>query len=95
MKRFIFLIAPLLTLALLKQAQAEDNVHFSGALIATSCTLPDSDKDININFGVIVEKYLYKYQRTKSQHLPYTCKIVIPRWPVRLMLPLKVRQTVS
>ncbi|EOC1341027.1 fimbrial protein [Cronobacter dublinensis] len=70
MKSFVLLIVPLLTLALLKQAQAEDNVHFSGALIAISCTLPDSDKDININFGVIVEKYLYKYQRTKSQ--PFT-----------------------
>ncbi|STD15382.1 fimbrial protein [Cronobacter universalis] len=48
----------------------DENVHFSGALVSEPCTLPDADTDINLNFGTIVEKYLYKYERTKSQ--PFT-----------------------
>ncbi|ELY6246037.1 fimbrial protein [Cronobacter universalis] len=48
----------------------DENVHFSGALVSEPCTLPDADTDINLNFGTIVEKYLYQYERTKSQ--PFT-----------------------
>ncbi|MFW0880073.1 fimbrial protein [Cronobacter dublinensis] len=46
---------------------AEDNVHFSGALVSEPCTLPDADTDIHLDFGTVIEKYLYQYQRTKSQ----------------------------
>lgn len=46
---------------------AEDNVHFSGALVAEPCTLPDADMDIKLDFGTVIEKYLYQYQRTQSQ----------------------------
>ncbi|EOL8944466.1 fimbrial protein [Cronobacter dublinensis] len=48
-------------------AMAADNVHLSGALVAEPCTLPDTDTDIQLNFGTVIEKYLYQYQRTKSQ----------------------------
>lgn len=51
-------------------AMAEDNVHFSGALVAEPCTLPVSDTDIHVDFGTVIVKYLYQYQRTKSQ--PFT-----------------------
>ncbi|NCH59556.1 fimbrial protein [Cronobacter dublinensis] len=58
----------LLALALsLSASAAEDNVHFSGALVSEPCTLPDADTDIHLDFGTVIEKYLYKYQRTKSQ----------------------------
>lgn len=46
---------------------AEDNVHFSGALVSEPCTLPDADTDIRLDFGSVIEKYLYQYQRTKPQ----------------------------
>lgn len=46
---------------------AEDNVHFSGALVSEPCTLPDADTDIKLDFGTVIEKYLYQYQRIKSQ----------------------------
>ncbi|HGC6387727.1 TPA: fimbrial protein [Cronobacter dublinensis] len=46
---------------------AEDNVHFSGALVSEPCMLPDTDTDIHLDFGTVIEKYLYQYQRTKSQ----------------------------
>lgn len=59
---------PLLLLACTTQAPAAaDNVHFSGTLVAEPCTLPDADTDIRLDFGTVVTKYLYQYQRTKSQ----------------------------
>lgn len=48
----------------------ENNVHFHGALVAEPCTLPDSDKDIKLDFRSVIVKSLYQYQRTKSQ--PFT-----------------------
>ncbi|HCM9421907.1 TPA: fimbrial protein [Enterobacter asburiae] len=51
-------------------AKSEDNVHFSGALVAEPCTLPEADTDIHVDFGTVIVKYLYQYQRTKSQ--PFT-----------------------
>ncbi|ELQ6169040.1 fimbrial protein [Cronobacter dublinensis] len=44
-----------------------DNVHFSGTLVAEPCTLPDADKDVRLDFTAIETKFLYQYQRTKSQ----------------------------
>jgi len=46
---------------------AEDNVHFSGALVSEPCTLPDTDADITLDFGSIIKKSLYEYQRTMSK----------------------------
>ncbi|MDI6426014.1 fimbrial protein [Cronobacter dublinensis] len=64
----ILLPGTLLVLALSGSAYAvEDNVHFSGALVSEPCTLPEADTDIQLDFGSVVEKYLYQYQRTKSQ----------------------------
>ena len=42
----------------------EDNVQFSGALVAEPCTLPDADTDIRLDFGTIIASYLYEYQKT-------------------------------
>ncbi|MEP9267631.1 fimbrial protein [Enterobacter asburiae] len=64
---FPALLAGMLTMS---AAQAADNVHFSGALVAEPCTLPDADTDIHVDFGTVIVKYLYQYQRTKSQ--PFT-----------------------
>ncbi|ELY3771524.1 type 1 fimbrial protein [Cronobacter dublinensis] len=43
------------------------NIDFSGTLVAEPCTLPDADKDVWLDFSTIETKYLYQYQRTKSQ----------------------------
>ncbi|HBE9078277.1 MULTISPECIES: fimbrial protein [Serratia] len=45
-------------------SQAVDNVRFRGALVADPCTLRVTDENINIDFGSIVEKYLYINTRT-------------------------------
>lgn len=46
---------------------AVDNVHCSGTLVGGPCTLQDADMDIKLDFGTVIEKYLYQYQRTQSQ----------------------------
>ena len=45
-------------------SQVVDNVRFRGALVADPCTLRVTDENINIDFGSIVEKYLYLNTRT-------------------------------
>lgn len=47
--------------------EGTDNVHFSGALVAEPCTLSDEDANIKLDFGTIIESYLYQYQRTLSK----------------------------
>lgn len=70
MKKYALLFVMLAGQALFGPVKAADNVHFSGSLVATSCTLPDSEKDIHLDFGTVIGKYLYQYQRTKSE--PFT-----------------------
>ncbi|MBC3378123.1 fimbrial protein [Serratia fonticola] len=54
------LLAPIyITLA----AEA-DNVHFYGTLIAEPCVIPPEQGEIPLDFGTIVDKYLYMYKRT-------------------------------
>ncbi|WP_236916836.1 fimbrial protein [Cronobacter sakazakii] len=51
----------------INDAEAVDNnVHFSGALVSEPCILPDADTEISLDFGSVISKYLYEYQRTKS-----------------------------
>lgn len=63
----IILPGALLLLAMVNGAKAADNVHFSGALVSEPCVLPDGEEDIHLDFGSVIEKSLYQYQRTKSQ----------------------------
>ncbi|MFI8416764.1 fimbrial protein [Serratia sp. NPDC078593] len=44
--------------------QAEDNLHFSGTLVAEPCTVHPDDETIDLDFGNVVDKYLYINQRT-------------------------------
>lgn len=70
--KLLTLIPAVLTGAMMfnSVSAAENNVHFHGALVAEPCTLPDSDTDIKLDFGSVIVKSLYQYQRTKSQ--PFT-----------------------
>lgn len=70
MKFMRFLPVVLASALLFNSAQAadnENNVHFSGALVAEPCTLPDSETNITLDFGSVIMKSLYQYQRTHSQ----------------------------
>ncbi|HDL7708177.1 TPA: type 1 fimbrial protein [Yersinia enterocolitica] len=43
---------------------AADNMRFHGALVAEPCTIRLGDDAISLNFGTVVDKYLYSNQRT-------------------------------
>jgi type 1 fimbria pilin len=46
------------------QAIADDNVGFRGSLVAEPCVIPPGEEDIQLNFGTVIDKYLYTNQRT-------------------------------
>ncbi|MFA3759750.1 fimbrial protein [Yersinia sp. 2544 StPb PI] len=46
---------------------AADNMRFHGALVAEPCTIRPGDEAISLNFGTIVDKYLYSNQRTSGK----------------------------
>jgi len=68
-----------LSLALLavinvKEAQALDNnLHFSGALVSEPCNLDPQTSDISVDFGTVVEKYLY--QNTRTLGVPFVVNL--------------------
>lgn len=51
-------------------AAAGDNVRFHGALVAEPCVIPPGEEEIALDFGTIVDKYLYLNTRTPGQ--PFT-----------------------
>lgn len=57
----------LLGLAFTATAAQQDNVHFYGALVAEPCVIPPGQEEILLDFGTIVDKYLYLNQRTRGQ----------------------------
>ena len=49
-------------------------MQFSGTLVDEPCTVDPNDTDIQLDFGTIVDKYLYKNTRTHSQ--PFTIHLL-------------------
>ncbi|HDX4396466.1 TPA: type 1 fimbrial protein [Enterobacter bugandensis] len=45
----------------------ENNVHLTGALVAQPCVIPPGEENIPVEFGTVVDKYLYANERTKSE----------------------------
>lgn len=74
MKLTHFIPVVMMGTILMTTVHADDNVHFSGALVAEPCTLPESETDIKLDFGSVIEKSLYQYQRTKS--IPFAIHLV-------------------
>lgn len=52
----------------------DDNLHFQGVLVSEPCTLDPNTTNIVLDFGTIVDKYLYSYTRTNSQ--PFTIRLL-------------------
>ena len=56
-------------------AHAKDNnLHFDGTLVADPCELDPNTTDIKLDFGTVIDKYLYLNTRTHSQ--PFTINLV-------------------
>ncbi|TXE66625.1 type 1 fimbrial protein [Serratia nematodiphila] len=61
-------VLPLLaTLAAAPAWAAGENVHLYGALVAEPCVIPPGEEDIALDFGTVVDKYLYLNTRTPGQ----------------------------
>ncbi|MGQ8776497.1 fimbrial protein [Serratia sp. NA_112.1] len=48
-------------------AAGDKNVHLYGALVAEPCVIAPGDESITLNFGTIIDKYLYLNTRTLGQ----------------------------
>ncbi len=44
-----------------------DNLKFEGELVRQPCVIAPGDESIPLDFGTIVDKYLYAHERTTSQ----------------------------
>lgn len=56
------------TVALLSlSVQAADNVRFHGTLVAQPCVIQPGEEVVQLDFGTVIDKYLYQNQRTGSQ----------------------------
>ncbi|MBU9828527.1 type 1 fimbrial protein [Rahnella sp. FC061912-K] len=44
-----------------------DNVLFHGALVAEPCVIPPGEETLQLDFGTVIDKYLYLNQRTQGQ----------------------------
>jgi type 1 fimbria pilin len=51
-----------------------DNLHFSGKLVNDPCVLDPETEEVNIDFGAIVDKYLYENNRTPSE--PFVIRLM-------------------
>ena len=48
-------------------AQAADNLRFHGALVAEPCVIPPGEEHITLDFGTVIDKFLYLNNRTHGQ----------------------------
>lgn len=48
-------------------AQAADNMKFHGALVAEPCVISAGKESLQLEFGTVVDKYLYSNLRTHGQ----------------------------
>lgn len=65
MRRWRYILAILiLNIIWVPSTWAVDNMRFHGALVAEPCTIRPGDEAIILNFGTVVDKYLYSNQRT-------------------------------
>ncbi|ROR60335.1 UNVERIFIED_ORG: type 1 fimbria pilin [Providencia alcalifaciens] len=44
-----------------------DNLHLYGTLVAEPCVIPPGDDEIDLDFGTVIDKYLYLNKRTLGQ----------------------------
>jgi type 1 fimbria pilin len=63
----LLLAQALMTTPLPTLATGDNNVHLHGALVAEPCVVSPGDEDIKLEFGTIIDKFLYQNKRTLGQ----------------------------
>ncbi|MEB7886351.1 fimbrial protein [Serratia fonticola] len=48
-------------------AAGDNNLYLHGTLVAEPCVIPPGDEEITLDFGTIIDKYLYLNTRTLGQ----------------------------
>ncbi|MBD8169632.1 fimbrial protein [Erwinia persicina] len=66
MKVLIYTVPIALLMAVSGAVQA-DNVRLHGALVAEPCVIAPGDESVKLEFGTVIDKYLYANQRTRGQ----------------------------
>ncbi|MEL5640078.1 type 1 fimbrial protein [Serratia ureilytica] len=62
----------LVGLGMQQMVMAAENMVFHGALVAEPCTLKPGDEDVKLDFGMVVDKYLYAHGRTPAKAFSLT-----------------------
>lgn len=63
----LLLTQALLTAPVLAADRQENNLRLYGALVAEPCVIPPGDEEIHLDFGTVIDDYLYLNTRTLSQ----------------------------
>nr|ALG88628.1 Fimbria A protein precursor [Pectobacterium carotovorum] len=63
----LLLVQTLIAVPLPTLAAGDNNVYLHGALVAEPCVVPPGDEEIPLDFGTIIDKYLYLNSRTLGQ----------------------------
>lgn len=63
----LLLVPMLMAAPLLALAAGDNNLYLHGALVAEPCVIPPGDEEITLDFGTIIDKYLYLNTRTLGQ----------------------------
>lgn len=63
--KHLFIVTAMLPVILC--AHAADNMRFHGTLVAQPCVIQPGEDVISLDFGTVIDKYLYQNQRTSSQ----------------------------
>lgn len=66
MKTLIY-VAPIALLMAFSGAVQADNVRLHGALVAEPCVIAPGDESVKLDFGTVIDKYLYANERTHGQ----------------------------
>lgn len=62
-----FPLAVLLWGGCMYETWARDNLRLHGALVAQPCVILPGEEHVELDFGTVIDKYLYLNQRTHSQ----------------------------
>ncbi|WP_154753652.1 fimbrial protein [Erwinia sorbitola] len=57
----------LILLLLSQSVRSAVNMHLYGALVAEPCVIPPGEENITLDFGAVIDKYLYINNRTPGQ----------------------------
>ncbi|RUT37078.1 type 1 fimbrial protein [Pseudomonas sp. PAMC 29040] len=67
-KRYPYALGLVLALALVHNASAQGkNVRLHGTLVAEPCVIAPGGESVTLDFGTVIDKYLYTNQRTHGQ----------------------------